>query len=294
MEIGNKARCWLAAAVLVVGTAVYAQTQSLRTPVLALPEGSNATRPVAPTDGAELAIPPSRVKDTDPSFVRPLPDAPSYTPLSGSQKFQIFLLKTYSPYTFATTAFDASLAQLSDDWPADGQGMEGYGKRYGALLANHAAASFFETFLLPTAFHQDPRYFRRGSEERFLPRLGYSVSRVFITRTDGGHSTFNSSLVLGMLLVASRTNSYYPRPQRGFEETMGRFGGGLIFSAQNNLLREFWPDFTRLFHRHEPLEMQTLERLVKKVPLAGKFATNDDGRVVPPASSAHSSASSER
>lgn len=281
MGIGGSARCWLAVAMLIVGTAVQAQAQSLQ----------SATSPVARTGGAELAMPIPKAKDKDPSAVRTLPNAPSYTPLSGSQKFHIFLQQTHSPYVFATTAFDAGLAQLSDDWPAYGQGMEGYGKRYGALLANHAAASFFESFLLPTAFHQDPRYFLRGPEERFLPRLGYSASRVFITRTDDGHSTFNTSLVLGMLLVASLTNSYYPRPQRGFEETMSRFGGGLIFSAQNNLLREFWPDLSRIFHKHEPQELREVEKLAKKVPLAGKFTSNQDSRAVQPARSAHVPAS---
>jgi hypothetical protein len=259
---------------------MQAQAQSLQA----------ATTPVARTGGAEFTMPPSKAKDKNLSAVRTLPNAPSYTPLSGSQKFHIFLRQTYSPYVFATTAFDAGLAQMSDDWPAYGQGMKGYGKRYGALLANHAAASFFESFLLPTAFHQDPRYFRRGPEGGFLPRLGYSASRVFITRTDDGHSTFNSSLVLGMLLVASLTNSYYPRAQRGLEETMSRFGGGLIFSAQNNLLREFWPDLSHIFHKHEPEELRQFEKLAKKVPLARKLGSDQDGRVVQPARPAYVSA----
>jgi hypothetical protein len=285
MKLSNSAWSCVVVALLMGGIAVSAQAQSLVSSGLVSSEASSTTAPVALADGADLGARP-HIKGTDLALARTLPDAPSYIPLSSGQKFHIFLSQAYSPYTFMTTAFDASLAQLSDDWPAYGQGLEGYGKRYGALLANHSAASFFGSFLLPTAFHQDPRYFRRGSEERFLPRLGYSASRVFITHTDDGHSTLNTSLLLSMLLVASLTNSYYPRPQRGFEETMSRFGGGLISTAQNNLLREFWPDLARLFHRHEPEELKQVERLAKKVPLVGTLASNDDDDIVQPASPA--------
>jgi hypothetical protein len=208
-----------------------------------------------------------------------IPDAPSYIPLTGHEKFEIFLRQTYSPYTFANTAFDAGWAQLTDDWPAYGQGMEGYGKRYGALLANHEAGVFFESFLLPTLLHQDPRYFRAGPSRGVLRRLIYATSRVAITRGDDGAQTFNSSHIAGMLLVDGLTNAYYPRPQRGFGDTMSRFEGGLISSAQTNLLREFWPDIVHIFRKHEPEKLKELE---KKMPLSAKFTAHDDGSTVQP------------
>lgn len=273
MRVRNIARV-LALAVMMGGIAAPGAAQS------GFIGATGVIAPVAHTEGATLVPAPSHLTGVEPTLAGSLPNAPSYTALSSRQKFHIFLGQAYSPYTFVTTAFDASLAQLSDDWPAYGQGMEGYGKRYGAMLANHEAASFFQSFLLPTVFHQDPRYFRQGSGEHLLPRVGYSASRVFVTRADDGHATFNTSLVLGLLLVASLTNSYYPRSQRGFEETMSRFGGGLISSAQNNLLREFWPDFTRLFHKHEPEELKMLEHLAKKVPLSSKLRSSSDETIV--------------
>src|SRR6185437_4005101 len=197
------------------------------------------------------------------------------------QKFHIFVQQTYSLYTVANTAFDAGWAQMTDDWPAYGQGMEGYGKRYGALLANHEAGTFFENFLFPTLLRQDPRYFREGEGHSLFARVPYAASRVLITQSDSGHSTFNSSLLLGLLFVDGITNAYYPRPERGLGNTMTRFGGSVLSSAETNLLREFMPDMMRVFYRHEPEKLKKLEELEKKVPLADKLTRPNDGTVQP-------------
>lgn len=191
-----------------------------------------------------------------------------YTPLTPHQKFIIFLRTTYSPYTFLGATFDAGFAQMSDDWPAYGQGMEGFGKRYGALLADREAGSFFGSFLLPTVMHQDPRYFRLGSQDSIFKRIAYAVSRVGITRDDSGLATFNSSLVASTLLVKGLTNAYYPEPDRGFSDTMGRFGGSLLGTAQTNLLREFLPDMKRIFRKHEP---DSIRKLEQKMPMSRTF-----------------------
>src|SRR5438067_1192573 len=54
---------------------------------------------------------------------------PGYQPLSAGDKLHIFLRQTYSPYTFLGVTFDAGFAQLTNDWPAYGGGMNGFGKR---------------------------------------------------------------------------------------------------------------------------------------------------------------------
>jgi hypothetical protein len=95
---------------------------------------------------------------------------------------------------------------------------------------------------------------------------------VLVTRADNGSDTFNSSSLLGLLFVDGLTNAYYPRPERGFGDTMSRFGGGVLSNAETNLLREFMPDMLRIFHRHEPEKLKKLEELEKKVPLADKLS----------------------
>jgi len=270
MRTGEVMRAWLVA-VAVAGMCAGAAAQS--------DAGTGRPLPSAPGPGNATAFS-SDPSPKAPVLVEPV-GPPAYTPLTSHQKFHIFVQQTYSVYTVANTAFDAGWAQMTDDWPAYGQGMEGYGKRYGALLANHEAGTFFENFLFPTLLHQDPRYFRKGEGHSLFARVPYAASRVLITQSDSGHSTFNSSLLLGLLFVDGITNAYYPRPERGLGNTMTRFGGSVLSSAETNLLREFMPDMMRVFHRHEPEKLKKLEQLEKKVPLADKLSPPDDGTVQP-------------
>ncbi len=240
----------------------------------------NGDLPATPQPGSPTPLAPAGNEAGATVAVEPV--GPAYTPLTPHQKFHIFEQQTYSIYTVANTAFDAGWAQMTDDWPAYGQGMEGYGKRYGALLANHEAGTFFENFLFPTLLRQDPRYFRKGDGHSLFARVPYAASRVLVTQSDSGHSTFNGSLLLGLLFVDGLTNAYYPRPERGFGDTMARFGGSALSSAETNLLREFMPDMMRIFHRHEPERMKKLEQLEKKLPLAEKLSPPDDGTVQSP------------
>jgi hypothetical protein len=272
MSTGEVKYAWVAAVVLVMALSAAAQNSS------------NPDSKLPPAPGLGIGVQPSSatLQNPQPAAVE-RGEVSSYSPLSGHQKLHIFVQQTYSAYTFANTAFDAGWAQMTDDWPAYGQGAEGYGKRYGALLANHEAGTFFEDFLFPTLLHQDPRYFRMGTGHSLFARVPYAASRVLVTHADDGHNTFNASLLVGMLFVDGLTNAYYPRPQRGFGDTMSRFGGGVLSSAETNLLREFWPDMARIFHKHEPDKLKKLEQLEKKMPLSDKLSPPDSGTVQPPA-----------
>lgn len=213
--------------------------------------------PATPPGGRTPALVDQRSQEAQ------LPDAPSvYIPLSGRDKFNIFLRRTYEPYTFASTAFEATWAELSGQWPQYGGGVPGWSKRFGATLADTEARSFFQTFLLSTVLHQDPRYFP-SRKTGLIPRAWYAGTRVLVTRRDDGEKTFNTSELLGTLFTSSLQNAYYPRRDRGLGDTMNRFAGALSSDATSNVLREFWPDMKRIFRKHAPKEIQKLE---KKIP----------------------------
>lgn len=196
-----------------------------------------------------------------------LPDAPSATDrLTPHQKFHIFVKRTYSPYTFASAAFNATWAQAWGDWYTYGGGMEGWSKRFGASLANTEARTFFSTFLLPVAFHQDPRYYP-SHKQGFAPRAWYAGTRVLIGRSDDGNAMFNYSEVLGVLFTTSLQNSYYPRRDRGFNQTLNRFAGGISSDATAALLREFSPDIKRLARKIIPKRAQDMgDKMQQKIP----------------------------
>jgi hypothetical protein len=191
------------------------------------------------------------------------PDAPSaYVPLSRECKFKLFLHQTYSPYTFASVAYEATWAQAMAQWPQYGGGMQGWGKRLGATLADTESRRFIQGYLLSSEFHEDPRYFP-SSQKTILRRAWYAATRVLITRADSGQNELNRSELLGALSTSSLQNLYYPSEYRTLHSTISRYAGALSSDATSDILKEFTPDLKRLFHRHAPKKIQELE---EKVP----------------------------
>lgn len=217
-------------------------------------ETANATAPCSPPPQQQMAAatPPRSVTPVGPEEKGPQFPAP-YQRLHKSDKFKIFLRFTYSPYTFAGAAFDAGLAQAFGSWYSYGGGMQGYGKRYGAALADTESSAFFGRFLFPVLLHEDPRYLRSNSE-RTMPRIEYALSRVLVTHDDSGRKRPNLSLMFSAVASSSLANSYYPRENRGFGDTMARAGGGLLSTAEMNLLREFWPDINKKLLKHKSIQ----------------------------------------
>jgi len=181
-----------------------------------------------------------------------------YVPLSTRGKFNIFFRSTYDVSTFFSAAFEGTLAQAEGQWPGYGGGFPGWGKRIGASLADTEARKFIQSFALCSVLHQDPRYFHSRSHSH-LVRAAYAVTRVVVTRSDNGKNVFNSSELLGTLFTSSLQNSYYPGRQRGLGITMERFLSSLSSDASSNLLKEFWPDIRRIFHKHAPGPIKKIE-----------------------------------
>jgi hypothetical protein len=216
----------------------------------------------APASPCRLRVPDAIPQATAKDAV-PVNEPPPYSPLSTHCKFKIFLTSTYSPYTFLSAAFQATLDQAQGQWPHYGGGMQGWGKRFGATLADTESRRFIQTFALSAILHQDPRYF--PSYRRVLiARAWYAATRVVITRKDSGDETFNTSEFLGALFSSALQNSYYPRHDRNLAETMNRFSGALSSDAIGNLLREFTPDMKRLFRKHAP---EKILRIEEKLPI---------------------------
>jgi len=182
------------------------------------------------------------------SFSPPLSLAQDTRPMTVGKKFELFARNTVNPFQFVATAAWAGIAQAMDRYPDWGQGAEGYGKRYGAEYANMATSNFFGTFVFPAILKQDPRYFRKETGG-FWNRVGYSLSRTAITRTDKGTNAPNVSIWMGALTAGALSNAWYPPSDQGVGQTFRNTGINLATTAGFNIAREFWPDVSRkLFH----------------------------------------------
>src|SRR5215470_4692584 len=132
---------------------------------------------------------------TNGSFI--FPDiATSPGPLTTGGKFKLFVNQSISPPYIFVAASGAAFDQARNVPEDLGQGWGAYGSRFGASMARSSSSSFFESFLLATSLHQDPRFFPQ-SKPNFWGSLKYSAQRVVITRNDAGRNVFNTSGLLG-------------------------------------------------------------------------------------------------
>ena len=145
-----------------------------------------------------------------------------------------------------STLFPYTTSSDHDD-PAFGGGLSGYGRRYTAELADSVQGDFFNTFLYPAVFRQDPRYYRlgQGSVQR---RLLHAVRHVFVAHSDSGHLMFNYSEWLGTASSKALSNLYHPGNERGFGTMAQRAGFSISTDMGFDVLREFWPEIAHKFH----------------------------------------------
>jgi hypothetical protein len=174
----------------------------------------------------------------------------TFKPLTPREKFDEWVQGTYDPLGFGLYAFEAATLEHSsrDGFCGYGEGWGGYGKCLGAIELDANTSSFLGDFLFPVILHQDPRYFRLGRGS-FGKRMGYAISRVFVTHADSGRTVFFTSGLSGSVLAAAASNLYSPVQDRGFGHTLNRFGLDLADTALFNAAAEFWPDIKRrLYH----------------------------------------------
>ncbi|HVC46249.1 MAG TPA: carboxypeptidase-like regulatory domain-containing protein [Terracidiphilus sp.] len=159
-------------------------------------------------------------------------------PMMAKQKFQLALRSLVDPVTFFTVGAVAGAEQYKNIFPGYGQGVQGYAKRYGAAYADDVAGRILGNALLPAVFHQDPRYFYKGTGS-LHSRFFYALAAAVIARGDNGHWEPNYSHVLGSFAAGGISNLYYPASSRGASLMAVNGAIGIASNAGENVLREF-------------------------------------------------------
>ena len=161
-----------------------------------------------------------------------------FAPMTPKLKFKLALRAEIDPIEFAVNAGVAGAEQYHNTFPGYGGGWQGYGKRFGATYADSAIGAMLGRAMFPIWFHQDPRYFYRGTGST-RSRVWYALSQTFVTRGDNGETQPNYSHLLGNFATAGISNVYRAPSDRTFDLTMR---DALIVTASNavgNILQEF-------------------------------------------------------
>ena len=184
-------------------------------------------------------------------------DAPA---LTSGEKFHLMARGTINPFEFVATGLQAGLSQATDEFPGYGQGAAGYGKRYGAALADQTSSQFFSNFFYPVLFKEDPRYFRLGegtveTSHSLFARAGVRGGKrrpdphlQFLQRAWRFHFGSDFECVL-----SQPGNGVWAIP-------LNRSAIALVYGSAGGLIDEFWPDIQKKWaeHRQEERKMQKI------------------------------------
>ena len=185
-------------------------------------------------------------------------------PLSPGQKFKLFFKSATDPWPFGLAAVVAGINQADDSPAAWGQGTEGYATRFGGAYADYFIGNFFGNAVLPSLWHEDPRYFQKGTgsaANRFLWAAGSTVW----CKRDNGKWGPNWANVMGNLIGSAISRVYYPPSERTVTDTIT---DGLTVSAEGIVgaeVIEFWPDLVR---HHKRMKAEKAARLAAQADAA--------------------------
>jgi hypothetical protein len=199
-------------------TGTIAANQNLALPSIVLTPGSVTEVRVSSSSPAEIATMELHLEEQQ----RVLGIVPNFyvvydrnaPPLSARQKFHLATYSLIDPFNLAITGAVAGYKQGDNDLKGYGQGTKGYALRYGALYGNGFVDTMLGGALLPSIFHQDPRYFYKGVGTT-RSRFKYAVANAFVCKGDNGRWQMNYSSLLGDAAAAGIANLYYPAGDRG-------------------------------------------------------------------------------
>lgn len=169
-------------------------------------------------------------------------------PITVGQKFVLVTKDTFDPVVYPYIGFVAAISQAANSEPGYGQGASGYAKRYGSAFADNAVGNYMTGAIFPSLLQQDPRYYQLG-EGGFFHRVGYTLTRTFVTRTDSGRAQFNYSEIAGNAVAAGISNAYHPVQDRTAVGSIDVWWTQIGWDTAANLAKEFWPDIHRKFQR---------------------------------------------
>ena len=175
-----------------------------------------------------------------------------FMPITWKQKMIISFKDSFDyPVYFVAGGF-AALYQLDNQNPSYGQGLKGYGRRYGAAYGDQAIGNLMTEGIVPAIIRQDPRYFRLGSVSGHSKtyRTLYALRGVMWAKNDNGKWGFNYSEWVGNAAAVAISNLYYPDDTRDARDNAEKLLVQVATDAFSNCLKEFWPDIKqKFFHK---------------------------------------------
>jgi hypothetical protein len=158
--------------------------------------------------------------------------------LTTRQKFSLASHSVFDPFELGSDGINAGIGQAKNRYPGYEQGPEGYTRRYAAAFGDSLTRNYLSRAVLPSLFHQDPRYFYQGSGST-KSRLVHALSFTVVLRGDNGRNMPNYSFFFGTIGSGLVSNLYYPHADQGAGSVFTNLAISLAERAGESIFREF-------------------------------------------------------
>jgi hypothetical protein len=210
-------------------------------------DGAQSTTP-ADTEKRPLAQP-KRILGIMPNY-RAVSGGVKPPPPTSRQAFKIATEQSFDYSSYVFVGLTSMIAEGDDSHPALGKGVPGFWAYSWRGWLDKTDGNYWVIWILPTAFHEDERYYALGRGS-IAHRAVYSVSRVVITPNYDGHNTINGAELLGRGIAQAIGTTYYPSSDRTPGSLAEKYAYALMRDAATNAFREFWPDIAaHVLHHH--------------------------------------------
>lgn len=189
---------------------------------------------------------------------------PDVKPLTVGDKAHLATHNLLDPFNLITIAGEAGISVAANPHSGYGPGFPGFGRYVGVSFTQDMTGEFFDTFLIPSLTHQDPRYYRMPNAS--IPRRTiHAISQVFWAQGDNGKGMPNYGNLAGFAIDDAIGNLYVPGQRTNLSSSVERYAVGLATAPAGNLVIEFLPDVARHIH----VQVVIIQRIINQVARTG-------------------------
>ncbi len=181
-------------------------------------------------------------------------------PLTSNQKGLLAFHALTDPFNLLTIAAYSGISVAIDPHSAYGPGFAGWGRLAGYSFAEDAQGLFTGVYVLPSVFHEDPRYHRMPNAT-VRRRIAHALIHTLVSQHDDGSLMPNYATIINVPLSAEISNFYVPGIGTNVPDTAKRVLVGYATDPIGPLVAEFLPDFARHFHIRIVFAQQILNRI---------------------------------
>ena len=224
-----------------------------------LPDEPSAKQDAEATK-AECPNPPCKAKPPIVDWYMRFVTGPTPKVLTPRDKGYIAARSVIDPFNVITILGESAISVAADSHSAYGPGFPGFARYVGVSFTEDITGEFFNTFLIPSLTHQDPR-FHRIPQDSIPKRIFHAIYQVAWTQGDHGKRMLNYGNLVGFAIDDEIGNLYVPGRRTNASATAQRYVIGLATAPIDNFISEFLPDVAKHVH----VQIVVVQRIINHI-----------------------------